>query len=673
MKLSVINNEQAGTQNPKLICQLSTASCTTSPSNLAEMFLEAGRHWGLHPAFATRTSGGKFHPISYASWCERSLALATALIEIGIEARDHVGLFSDNCLSWIVADAAIQFCGAADVPRGSDITTAEIAYILSHADVKILFLENAALLEKLRSKSNQLPQLSHVIMMESDPKQEAVSLGDHFHVLSLETLERHGQELRASGNRRVEERVKKIQPDDLFTLIYTSGTTGIPKGVQLTHAAICSQIKNLPLDFSEKERALSILPIWHSYERVFEMVIINRGGCTYYTSPRHLSHDFQKVKPTVMASAPRLWEALYEKIIATITKQSFFKKNLFYAALTSAHHVRTAKEFFQGQVLNVRRRNLIQFILLAMGHALKWFVAIMPFLLLNRLLLKKIQTLVGGSLKATISGGGALPPYIDKFFNDCGIPVLEGYGLTETTAVLTVRNPKHLVLDTVGPPLPGTEICIVDLTTGKTLYPDAARSDLGCGLSGEICARGPQIMKGYYKDAEGTERVLCKGWLRTGDIGLMTLNGSLKIIGRCKETIVLLNGENVEPLPIESRLLQSPLIAQCIVIGQDQKHLGALIVPSLAGLAERGIIALSLAEILHDSKKITPLLHDEIRRLVSSEHGFKPFEKISCWRLLEKPFEVGDELTPTYKLKRHVITEKYAPLLRELFKSNKEQ
>ena len=244
--------------------------------------------------------------------------------------------------------------------------------------------------------------------------------------------------------------------------------------------------------------------------------------------------------------------------------------------------------------------------------------------------------------------------------------MLEGYGLTETCPVLAVRTWDKLVIGTVGPAFPETQIRIVDLATGAILYPDPARGDLGRGLRGEIHAKGHQIMKGYYKDPEGTARVLSDGWLATGDLGVMTFNDCLKIVGRCKETIVLLGGENVEPLPIESKLLESPLIDQCMVVGQDQKHLGVLVVPSIGGLAAAGVGAADSATLacLPEARE---LIQSEIRRLICGETGFKPFERVAAFELIGKPFEVGDELTQTFKLRRHVIAEKYSDRIMGLF------
>ncbi|MBX9743479.1 MAG: long-chain fatty acid--CoA ligase [Chthoniobacterales bacterium] len=697
------------------------------PKTLAELFFQAGDCWGDRPAFCSRVrvsasdvAKEEFRAVTYRAWRDRALSLAAALVELGLEAREHVGLLSDNCFEWILADAAIQFCGAADVPRAADTGAAEAVAILNHADVRFLFVEHRALLKKIEPLRHELPQLQKIILMRED--EGLLPEG----VFSMKALEAHGERLRSAGDRSVEKRIAEVQPEDLFTIIYTSGTTGPAKGVQLTHRAICSQIKVIPFLFATsptfairdgdllqytrpqndlsnrlcvthtphdfknhfetkslqniihsnsesrargKEKALSLLPIWHSYERVFEMLLISQGAALYYTSIRYLARDLLSVKPTVMASAPRVWEALYEKIMMQVASQNFFQKKLFAAACTAAQAFRSANQFFKKQKLDLIGESWegpLKGFLWCLGQ---WSISFFPFLVLDFLVLRRVRQSIGGAFRATISGGGALPPHIDLFFHNIGIRIFEGYGLTESAPVLAVRTVRNFVLGTVGPPLPETEIKIVDLVTGALLYPDFSRADGGRGRRGEICARGPQLMKGYYKDPEGTARVLRDGWLHTGDIGLMTFNDCLKIVGRCKETIVLLNGENVEPLPLESKLLESPLIEQCMVVGQDQKHLGVLLVPSLKGFAEHGIVTTSLSALLKRSEEVLPILQTEIRNLVSAAHGFKSFERIKCWRLLAQPFEVGHELTPTYKLKRHVIAERYRALMEEMFRA----
>ena len=634
-----------------------------SAPNLASLFREAGDLWGDKPAFATRQSDGSFRSVTYRAWRDRALDLAEALIELGVGARDHVAILSDNRFEWILADAAILFCGAADVPRAADITSSEITYILGHADVGVVFVENAAVLAKVESLLPTLPGIRHLVVMDAAWQ----PMGQNERILRLSELEHRGACLRKGGSRLAEERINRVKPEDLFTMIYTSGTTGTPKGVQLTHAAMASQVRNLPFDLTPADRSLSILPVWHSFERVFEVISIAAGLEICYTTLRHLGEDLKTVRPTIMASAPRLWEGLYQRVMSGVQKAPPLRRGLFRAARYSAHSVRKARSFFTGQELDLTGRSTIASAFIALRHAVSWLLLILPYLLLDRIVLAKLRMAVGGRLRGTISGGGALPPHVDAFFNDIGIPVLEGYGLTESCPVLAVRTWERLVIGTVGPAFPETEIRIVDPSTGSILYPDPARRDLGRGLRGEIHAKGPQIMKGYYKDPESTARVLRDGWLATGDLGVMTFNECLKIVGRCKETIVLLGGENVEPLPIESKLLESPLIDQCMVVGQDQKHLGVLVVPSVGGFAATGVTAADVS-VLAARPEVRELIQSEIRRLICGETGFKPFERLAALELIGKPFEVGDELTMTFKLRRHVITEKYAAQIAEMFR-----
>jgi long-chain acyl-CoA synthetase len=242
--------------------------------------------------------------------------------------------------------------------------------------------------------------------------------------------------------------------------------------------------------------------------------------------------------------------------------------------------------------------------------------------------------------------------------------------MTETSPVLAVRTWDKLVIGTVGPFWPHTEIRIVDPSDGKVIYPSGIAGKEGRGIKGEIHARGPQVMKGYYKNPEATDKVLKDEWMNTGDLGMVTFNDCLKILGRSKETIVLLNGENVEPVPIEAQLLESRFIEQCMVVGQDEKHLGALVVPSLEALKGQGLAFASLAQAEADGR-VTELINAEIKRLVSRETGFKPFEFVLGWRFVPKPFEVGDELTATFKHRRHVITDKYAALIDAIFEGSR--
>ncbi len=631
-------------------------------STLADVYANASRRYDGIPAFARKDKSGAFVSISFRETYEKGLDLATALIALGIEAREHVGLIADNRLEWILCDYGILLAGAADVPRGTDVTDAELIYILNHSDARAVIVENKALLDRVIAHRTQLPHIQTIILMAPA---DSVPEGVH----RLEDLMADGARRRAAGDARVYERIKAITPNDLFTIIYTSGTTGTPKGVQLTHGNMCSQIANLPLALRVGDRALSILPVWHSYERVFEMLCVSRGVSTHYTSLRALAEDLKTVRPTVMASAPRLWENLYLKILSNVKAAPPLRQKLFHLAYKTTRNVKRAERFFKGQQLDIHGRGFSESLRLSLKHAFAWLASIVPARLLDGLVLKKLRAIVGGEFRGTISGGGALQPHVDEFFNFIGIPVLEGYGMTETSPVLAVRTWENLVIGTVGPMYPHTEVRIVDLQNGEILYPDTNRHGGGRGLRGEIHVKGPQVMRGYYKDPEGSSRVLKDGWMNTGDIGMVTFNDCLKILGRSKDTIVLLNGENIEPVPIEARLVESSFIDQCMVVGQDQKALGALIVPSLEHLRMAGISATSIQDIM-ESKAVHQLIDEDIRSLINHDAGFKNFERITAWRLVPKAFEVGDEMTNTFKLKRHVITERYGSLITEMFPAN---
>ncbi len=634
-------------------------------STLCQVYSNAALRYDGLPGFCRKDKSGAFVPLSFRETYERGLDLATSLISLGLEPREHVGLLSDNRLEWILSDYAILLAGAADVPRGTDITDTELIYILTHSDARFVFVENNAMLARVQHCRPQLPHLRGIIVMAS----EDIPAAEGVH--RLDQLIAEGARKRQAGDRSAQERASAVLPEDLCTIIYTSGTTGTPKGVQLTHANMCSQIENLPLALRPGDRALSILPVWHSYERAFEMLSISRGVGTYYTSLRGLAEDLKVVRPTVMASAPRLWENLYLKILSNVKSAPPIRQRLFHLAYVVTRNVKRAERFFKGQQLDEHGRGLFQNLNLAFKHALLWLASIVPAKLLDGIVLKKLRAVVGGEFRGTISGGGALQPHVDEFFNFIGIPVLEGYGMTETSPVLAVRTWKNLVIGTVGELYPHTEVRIIDLQNGEILYPDSRRLGGGRGMRGEIHVKGPQVMRGYYKDPEGTARVLRDGWMNTGDIGMVTYNGCLKILGRSKDTIVLLNGENIEPVPIEARLVESPFIDQCMVVGQDQKALASLIVPSFEHFRQAGFTESTAVE-LAANPKVGHLIDEDIRNLINHSNGFKSFERITAWRLVPKPFEVGDEMTNTFKLKRHVITDRYAHLIAEMFPNQAE-
>jgi long-chain acyl-CoA synthetase len=521
--------------------------------------------------------------------------------------------------------------------------------------MKLAFTENSRVSRRCLDLQARMPDLK--ILIQLDPAQ--VPEG----VQSLEDLESRGHSLLEDGATGTTERVASIQAEDLFTLIYTSGTTGTPKGVMLTHANMMSQIDHVPVELTCTDRVLSLLPIWHIFERMFEVFAMSHGACTYYTSPRRFAENLKDVEPNFMGSAPRLWESLRHRILTNVANAHPVRRGLFHIALFLGTHYREALFVLRNQDLRLTPVSPIRVGLCKLIAAIQWALLLPWYGFFNAAVLESIRLKVGGSLKGTISGGGALPPEIDRFFNAIGIPVLEGYGLTETSPVLAVRTHDRLVRGSVGPLIPETEVRIVNLESGEINYPDPEHPHQGRCLRGEIQVRGPQIMKGYFKDPETTRSVLDEdGWFRTGDLGMITFNDTLKILGRSKSTIVLRNGENVEPEPIEMKLKLHPLIEECVVVGQDAKHLAALILPDPDACADYGSTRSDLAQ----NKELQEKLLYEIKRTQSNASEFKRHEGVQEIRLLERPFEVGVELTNLFKIKRHVVQDRYASLIAEM-------
>ncbi len=629
-------------------------------SNLADLYRQAAEKYESLPAFATRHKALDWNPVSFREIYEQGMDLAAGLIEIGVKAREHVGLFSDNRLEWMLADYAIQLSGSVNTPRGADVTDEELIYIINHAKIRVAFVENDALQKKILRLRPELPDLREIILLSS--KSEALE-----GVRPLKEIAAIGTWQRKNGDKRVNDRMNAIRPDDLFTLIYTSGTTGKPKGVMLTHSNMMSQMEVIPIELTCTDRVLSILPIWHIFERVFEVYTICCGTCTYYTSIRTLGEDLKYVEPTFMGSAPRLWESLHQRILENVRSAHPVRRALFHIAYFLGHYYQESIFYLTNNDLQLKPESMIKRGVLRAAHALRLLVLLPWYGFFNAAVLESVRQSAGGSIKATVSGGGALPLEIDKFFNYIGIPVLEGYGLTETSPVIAVRTEDKLVNGTVGPPVADTEVRIVDLETEEVLYPNEKYPYDGRGMRGEIWVRGPQVMKGYYREPEITRKVLLEGgWFRTGDLGMMTFNDSLKILGRSKSTIVLSNGENLEPEPLEMQLRQSRYIEQCMVVGQDQKFVGALIVPKLDVFQEENIQAESLAE-LSENPKAKRIIRDEIKQMLSAGNGIKNFEQVRDFRLLSNNFKVGEELTNLFKLKRHVVEQKYEKNIRDMF------
>lgn len=616
---------------------------------------ETAARYGNRPAFKVR-DGNAFRPIDYSSLEELVLGVAAGLLDMGFGKGDHIAIISNNRLEWIVSDLAILSLGGADVPRGSDSTADELAYIIRHSDAVAAFVEDETQLEKLRPVFDDLPAVRAVIVMD-----ERFKGGDGKRTFSFDTVLALGRARRAKGDLRIEAIRDALRPDDLATIIYTSGTTGTPKGVMLTHGNLIHNARVIQplLGVSSEDRFVSILPSWHILERIAEYCAVASGCSTAYSNPRTLAEDLILEKPTVFVTVPRIWEGIYSKICQKIAQESAVKKLLFSKLLSTSRAYRRSERILNDQEPAYSKVDLARFSAEKITSRLAT-AALAP---LYRLAQKKFEALrsrTGGALRLAISGGGALPAHVDVFFDAVGITIVEGYGLTETAAGVAIRRKEGPVLRTVGPPMPETEIEIRD----------EKGSPLPTGQQGIVHIRGPQVMKGYYKDANETAKALSSdGWLNTGDLGRITLTGELAITGRAKDTIVLLGGENVEPEPLEAKICESDMIAQALIVGQDQKSLGALIVPDREA-AERFAQASGISKAwpgLLAEEAVISLLKSEIKRLVSIQNGFKPYELIGRFHLLPEEFKVGVDLTHTLKKKRNFIMKKYEKEIRKLY------
>jgi long-chain acyl-CoA synthetase len=634
------------------------------PSTLNEMIQESVGKYGDLPALKIRR-GEVFHPISYRELGRMIEELGTGLIDLGVKRGEHLGLIADNRYEWMICDLAILGTGACDVPRGCDATPQEIEFILRHAGIGTVFVENRSQLEKLYAIAENLPELKTFILMCDGESVDPA----RFRLITLHTMEslmERGKELLKNGDTRFRERGGRVGPDDLATIIYTSGTTGQPKGVMLTHRNIMHNVINAPknVPITRGDRFVSFLPTWHSFERTVEYVLLHVGASNAYSKPaaQVLIKDFEAEKPHYVSSVPRIWEALYNAILYKISRESTIRRALFHffvqIGIRHHRHRMTYKNLmpkFEPGRLFSRPAEII-----TSGAALLWLTPLRA--LGDRLVFSKIRERTGGELKAGISGGGALPSHIDEFFAGVGLCVLEGYGLTETSPIVAVRTFERPVPYTVGPLLRGVEVKIVD----------ERGTPLSRGARGLIMVRGDLVMKGYYKDQKATKKVLDPdGWLNTGDLGRLALAGELQITGRAKDTIVLTGGDNIEPMPIEQKLTESRYVHQVIIIGQDRKTVGALIVPDFEALHEYAAqegVAFREDRDLIESPAIRSLFRREIKELISPKNGFRAVEYVSSFRLLPRAFEVGKELTQTLKMKRNFISDIYREDIQALYR-----
>lgn len=632
----------------------------TLPKILREI---AGKYPDINAQY-TRKENGSFVSNTYKEMYEGSLDFGAGLLSLGIARGDHVGLISDDRKEWQQASMGIMAIGAADVPRGCDATEKDLSYILSFAECRTVVVENEAQVRKLVSIKYSLPEVSCLISF--DPVSDAAIVeaqAQKLRIVLFSDIINAGKQYRNNNPQCVEKEIEKGDSEELACIIFTSGTTGEPKGVMLCHRNFTVQLDELPerIPLNPGDKALCVLPVWHSFQRLCEYVIICQAGAMCYSKPigSILLADFATLNPQLMPAVPRVFEAVYEGVGRTMRKTGGVKFILFkFFVAVGVLQSKIDRVMFRKTGF-LKKRVLI----------LDWLMFIIPWLILTPvkalggvLVFKKIRAKLGNAFTGGVSGGGALPPAVDQFFWAVGVNIVEGYGLTETAPVVSVRPMNKPVFGTVGTPIRGVEVKIVG-EKGEVLPP---------GKKGTVMVRGGIVMKGYYKKDDLTAKAINKdGWLDTGDIGMLTINGELVLRGRKKDTIVLRGGENVEPLPIEMKLKECRFIAQCVVVGQDERYLSALIVPAqdeIENYAKLNSISFSSYGELLNQSEIIKMFDTEIQSLVNSKNGFKIFEKIARFVLLKKPFEVGVELSAKQEIMRYKLPELYAKEMKALYK-----
>ncbi|ACV67344.1 AMP-dependent synthetase/ligase [Desulfohalobium retbaense] len=621
---------------------------------LFDAFLESYKNYKHQTAFIYRVGDEQFE-VSYAKLFEDALLLAKAFRGQGIVKGDKVFLLSDNRYAWIVTDLALMALGAVSVPRGSDTPSSELAYILDHSECAYLILETEGLFNQHRELIEQRALQGVFVIASEHPAEPGMLTYSQLlanRSLSLEDLRQLMQVKRQVGG------------DDLVTIIYTSGTTGTPKGVKLTHANIMHNVQNLPdlIRLTSEDRWLSILPTWHIFERTVEYVALSRGSCIVYSSIRTFAADLERFKPTLVATVPRIWESLYGKVNAALKKESPRKARLFQFLVSVSSSFRLNSRRISGRLPRFEHEPWWR-VLPRKARALACVVALAPLYAVARAKLAPVKKKFGGRLRLAISGGGSLPPFLDEWIDAIGIRITNAYGMTECSPGIAGRGLDCRTFGTLGPPFPYTEVRI------------AGQDDIEVptGTEGEIQVRGPQVFHGYYHNNEANaESFTPDGFFRTGDLGKKTLNGELVITGRAKEIIVLASGENIDPTNIEATISTFPFVQDAVLVGQDKKGLGALIVPDLEKLrqyvAEQyNHVVNEAGDVLQD-KQIVESLKREMNKLLKPKRGFKPYEKLHSIHFLNREFKLGEELTNTLKKKRHVIEQKYQDIINRLLK-----
>ncbi len=592
------------------------------PQTLAGMF-ERTVQAHNKPDALNYKKDGEWRHISSDEMLARARRIAAGLYSLGLRKGDRVALLSANCPEWTLTDAGCQFAGLIDVPIYTTQAPGQVCYILKDSGARVFVLQNREAFERISDAIKECDTVEHFVFFDKTGV-------DKPNALSLAEVEERGRTVNEEQPALVGELANAVKPEDLATIIYTSGTTGEPKGVMLTQSNLVSNLidSSSHLSFGQSDMTLSVLPLSHVFERSAMYMYIHHGMSVYYAeSLEKVGENIREVRPSIFVGVPRLFEKIYGRM-----KEKAAAEGKAKAAIL-AWAVNVGKSYAQ-HVLNHKKVPLM----LALKHKLA-----------TRLVFSKLHASLGGRLRLFISGGAALSEDIGYLFCGAGIPIVQGYGLTETSPVITAGKVEENRIGTVGKPIRNVEVRIA--------------------ADGEIEARGPNIMVGYYNKPEATRAVFTDdGWFRTGDIGELDSDGFLRITDRKKELFKTSGGKYIAPQVIEGLIKGSRFVNQVVLIGNERKFPSALIVPDweqvksyveLKGIAER-----NPAELCKH-----PRVVDLFQRQVDSlTAGLAQFEKVKRVALLEKELSIdGGELTPTMKVKRRVVDEKYRDVIDRLY------
>lgn len=549
---------------------------------------------------------------------KKAILLCKYLKSLGLNANDKISIISENRVEWVITDIACILSHYISVPVYTSLSPETIKYILSDSGTVACFVSNALQLEKVLSVKKDLPLLTHIIVFTDLNRNYQDENIINLNCIFADAKSPDTEEIK----NKLEISVKTINEDDIVTIIYTSGTTGIPKGVILTHKNIYSNIKDCQkvLSFDESDVFLSYLPYSHIYERTAGYYLAFFSGAkTYYAeSIDTISVQMQEAKPTIVITVPRLLEKMYNRLLNNINEMpDGFKKRITLLACKIAENHGKDK------------------------NSIKWKIA-------DKLVFQKIRERTGGRIKYFVSGGGALNKKIGEFFDGMGIITLEGYGMTETSPVISVNRPEKNKYGTVGLPLDTVKVKIAD--------------------DGEILVRGDLVMKGYFNNEEETKNTIINGWLHTGDLGEIDSDGYIKITDRKKSLFKSSGGKYIAPSHIEEQIMQIPYIEQVCVIGNERMYVTALISPDfkeLKSYAKKNKINTETESDMINNPDIYKLIEQDIKH---SLRFLSSYEKVRKFKLLSKPFTVQDgELTPTLKVKRKFIEQKYKNIIEEMY------